>query len=168
MRKVLGIMMLLGAMSATSFAAQKVGKVNTIKVMQSYGKTAAGKAALKKVENAVKAESNRLKKQLDVDAKALEKLVTDIQKAGKKPTEAQIKKVEAKQKALAKKAAQKQEQLVKFEAKKMEAISKKLAAKVSSTAKSGGYDLVVQDGGILYGNPAEITDITTKVINSLK
>jgi outer membrane protein len=155
MKKMLTLVMAL-AMSVSIFAA-KIATVDTQKVFQGYSKT-------KEVQVKLEKEKTKLEGQLATKAKNLEKIAKDLNAKGDKVTVAEKDKFQKQQMEFGKEHKALQEKLGRMEYEEMGAIKADIASAVKQVARKGKYDLVIEQGAVLYGGK----DITTEVLKTLE
>jgi len=153
--KILTLVIAL-TMSATIFAA-KIVTVDTQKVFQSYSKT---KVATTKLET----EKTRLEEQLGIKAKELEKMAKELNAKGNKVTIAEKDKYKKQQSEFAKERQALQQKLGKLEYQEMGSIQNEIKAAIQQVAVKNKYEMVLEDGAVLYGGK----DISAEVLKLLE
>jgi outer membrane protein len=184
MKKFLAAGMMATCVAAAGGAAElKIVTVDLDKVFTAHPKTQAAEAELKKTEDAIQAEMDKMV----AEGRALEEEVAKLREAAKSPVlteEARLKKRNEAEDKLTElqefqlrvrrtqetKLKQMREQVMKSR----QAIVDELTAAVSDFAKASGYDLVIDRSGmtmnavplLTYSNPE--LDVTDQLIERLK
>lgn len=180
MKKVLALATVMAAVAATGWAAElKVATVDLDKVFTAHPKTKAAEADLKKAEDSIQAEMDKIV----AEGKALQDEVAKLRDAAKNPLLTEDARLQKRNEAEDKltelqdfelKARRTQEAKVKQMReqvlKSRQAIVDELMAAVNQFAKGSGYDLVLDRSGqtmnaiplVIYSDPA--LDVTDKLI----
>ena len=184
MKKVLALATVMAAVAATGWAAElKVATVDLDKVFTAHPKTKAAEADLKKAEDSIQAEMDKIV----AEGKALQDEVAKLRDAAKNPlltedarlqkrNEAEDKLTELQDFQLRARRTQesKLKQMREQVLKSRQTIVDELMSAVTQFAKAGGYDLVLDRSGmtmnaiplVAYSDPA--LDVTDKLIAYLQ
>lgn len=158
MKKMLTLVMAI-SMSVSIFAS-KMATVNTQKVFQGYSKTQVAKTKLE-------AEKTKLEGQLAVKAKNLDKIAKELNAKGDKITVAEKDKFQKQQVEFGKERQALQQKLGRLEYEEMGSIQDEIKSAVKQVAKKNKYEMVIEEGAVLYGGK-DITADVLKVLESSK
>ncbi|MBS9775742.1 MAG: OmpH family outer membrane protein [Fusobacterium sp.] len=157
MKKLLIVASLL---LATSAFAEKIGVIDTQKVVSNYSGALTAQKSLE-------AEAQRLDNQLKQKEIALQKEQISLEKKGDKLTAADKKAFEKKVQDFQKYVANSREKFGKTQFSKLEKIDNILNKAVEKVAKDGGYDFIYEKSAVRFGGE-DVTDKVAKEIEKIK
>lgn len=155
MKKILVIAFLL-SISALSFS-MKVGTVDSQLIMRKYSAT---QAATKMLNS----EKDKMQKDVDVKAKELEKLSSELKTKGDKITKEDKENYMKQEKAFKQYYQMLQQNLEQLKYKEYSKISSDIDTAIKQVAQKGKYDYVFEAGAVKFGGE----DISEKVLNFLE
>lgn len=162
---VIGLACSITAYCADAAAVRKNMKIGFVDVKKVFDSCTATQKATLTLKKAIDAKQEALAKEQDEIA-MLQKELKDkevvLSQPEKKKRQAEI---EARIAALQKEAEQARLEMTKKEQEMTEEIIVSIKGVITSIAKSGGFDLVLEKDSILYGE--EVTDLTGRVVEEL-
>ncbi len=142
---------------SVSALADKVGFVNSQEAFAKYSKT-------KVIQENLNKEKNRLENEIKQKEVALQKAQLELQSKGEKITDKEKQDFQKQVEAFQKFVRDSQTKLSKEEYTRMQEIEKTMSSAISSVAKAGKYDYVLEAGAVKFGG----TDITAEVIKTME
>lgn len=154
--KKLAILALVASIS-TSALAVKIGYVNSEDVFRQYSKT-------KVLQENLTKEKDKLEGEIKKKEVTLQKMQVELQAKGNAVTDAEKKKFQGEVEAFQKFIRDSQTKLGKEEMTRLQEIEKALNDAITSVAKAGKYDYVLEAGAVKFGGE----DLTSKVLSEIE
>ncbi len=155
--KKLSLLCVASLLLATSAFAEKIGVVDTQKVVSSYSGALTAQKSLE-------SEAQRLENQMKQKEVALQKEQVALESKGEKLTEADKKAFEKKVQAFQKFVATSRESFGKSQFQKLQKIDAVLNKAIEKVAIDGKYDLIYEKSAVRYGGE----DVTAKVAKEIE